>query len=170
MEFRDSQSQPKKNIVISKTPTFTGPVLSEPITRERLSTNDKIDKSQSVSSVSTVSTVPFPNIPISSSNASIVVSLLVVPMLIVIIISIAISVRRNGKFWTFGVGSIKGLMRGYGTPHSKEKFDLSRLINDPKKDGFNRVPMDENSDADAEENSDSEVEEFNASASMTKKV
>lgn len=97
---------------------------------------------------------------ITSSNTPLVVSLLVIPVLILIIISIVINLRKGGQFNCF---------KSYSFGRSQEKYDLGRLLGDPKKDGFNRVPIDE-SDGDLE-NSDSEVEEFNiSSASAARKV
>ena len=87
------------------------------------------------------------------SNKSIVFYFFVVPLVIVIAIALAIRISKNRRFFKNNY-NIWNLDR-----RSQEKYNLNRLI-DPQKQGFNRLPNEENSECEAE-NSDSEVEEFN---------
>jgi len=149
-QYVNNQVFTKSEPLIQKNPSNDGPVVDQnviPIVNQsvRLQTDS--------SSLPTFMT---------SSNTSIVVSLLVIPVLILIIVSIVINMRRSGRLDSF---------KAYICGPSQEKYDLGRLLGgDPKKDGFNRVPIDE-SDGDLDENSDSEVEEYNiSSASAARKV
>lgn len=87
------------------------------------------------------------------SNKSIVFYFFVVPLVIVIAIALVIRISKNRRFFKNNY-NIWNLDR-----RSQEKYNLNRLI-DPQKQGFNRLPNEENSECEAE-NSDSEVEEFN---------
>ena len=57
-------------------------------------------------------------------------------------------------------------MRMMHNSSNRDSFDLSRLLEDPERSGFNRVSTTE-LDADGDASGDSEVEEFNVTTVRT---
>ncbi|XP_035222161.1 peptidyl-glycine alpha-amidating monooxygenase-like [Stegodyphus dumicola] len=94
----------------------------------------------------------------------IIMSLLAIPVLCLVVVTIIVRLRRRGKLQQSYFGNLKGWWGGYRTPHPQDKFNLGNLLNPHK--GFDRVSLEE-SDAEGEEGSDSDVEEYSAVAKKT---
>lgn len=93
-------------------------------------------------------------------TSMIIMALLAIPVLLLIIITSIIRLKKRGKLQNCSLSHLKGWLGGYRTPHPQDKFNITSLLNPHK--GFDRVAMEE-SDIDGE-GSGSEVEEFNAVA------
>jgi len=106
------------------------------------------------------------SIPIilTSTNSSMALVLLTIPIVCVLLISCLISCRKDAKYRYLTAGQFNGWLRGHRHPgKAQEKFDLGRLLADPEKSGFNRVALEE-SEEEGGGHSDSEVEEFNVTS------
>nr|WLF82755.1 putative peptidyl-glycine alpha-amidating monooxygenase A [Tityus melici] len=92
-------------------------------------------------------------------TSMIIMALLAIPILLLIIITSVIRLKKRGKLQNCSLSHLKGWLGGYRTPHPQDKFNIGTLLNPHK--GFDRVAMEE---SDIEEGSGSEVEEFNVVA------
>uniref|UniRef100_T1IX66 Copper type II ascorbate-dependent monooxygenase C-terminal domain-containing protein n=1 Tax=Strigamia maritima TaxID=126957 RepID=T1IX66_STRMM len=84
----------------------------------------------------------------------IIIALLAIPVLIVVLVTVLIRLKKHGNFRSLDAGHVKGWMSGYRQP-SGDKFNLGNFLHPHK--GFDRVNLEESDAA----SSDSEVEEFN---------
>lgn len=97
-------------------------------------------------------------------TSMIIMSFLAIPVLLLILITVLVRLRKRGKLQQFSFVHFKGWLGGYRTPHPQDRFNIGNLLNPHK--GFDRVAVDE-SDGDADDGNDSDVEEFSA---ITKKA
>lgn len=110
----------------------------------------------------------LPLIPTSfSSSNSVIIILILSTIILIILIAFLINRRRDYRPNSYSpLQEIKGWVTGYRS--TKNELNLGRILNDPKRSGFNKLAMDDSDNEteliNGEIHSESEVEEFNVSS------